>query len=137
MRSPSSPVKIFDAAVLRAFPRRCVSSPDVRTAAQDRRDERFAVGAVLPGPKVKVLFRDRYKTWLRHHVGQSCEESTSHTYVSIWKNHVEAEFGRLPSALCHRWQPGVTLLPAIWEVVYLFMAVPAAYTQISGLRIGG
>ena len=33
---------------------------------------------------------------------------------------------------------GVTgLLPAIWEVVYLFMAVPAAYTQISGLRIGG
>ena len=28
------------------------------------------------------------------------------------------------------------LLPAIWEVVYLFMAVPAAYTQISGLRIG-
>ena len=30
-----------------------------------------------------------------------------------------------------------TILPAIWEVVYLFMAVPAAYTQISGLRIGG
>jgi hypothetical protein len=29
------------------------------------------------------------------------------------------------------------LLPAIWEVVYLFMAVPAAYTQISGLRLGG
>lgn len=29
------------------------------------------------------------------------------------------------------------LLPAIWEVVYLFMAVPAAYTQLSGLRIGG
>ena len=29
------------------------------------------------------------------------------------------------------------LLPAIWEVVYLFMAVPAAYTQISGIRIGG
>lgn len=29
------------------------------------------------------------------------------------------------------------LLPAIWQVVYLFMAVPAAYTQISGLRIGG
>jgi hypothetical protein len=29
------------------------------------------------------------------------------------------------------------LLPAIWEVVYLFMAVPAAYTQISGLKIGG
>lgn len=28
------------------------------------------------------------------------------------------------------------LLPAIWEVVYLFMAVPAAYTQISGLKIG-
>jgi hypothetical protein len=28
------------------------------------------------------------------------------------------------------------LLPAIWEIVYLFMAVPAAYTQISGLRIG-
>ena len=28
------------------------------------------------------------------------------------------------------------LLPAIWEVVYLFMAVPAAYTQISGIRIG-
>src|SRR5512143_1325939 len=25
------------------------------------------------------------------------------------------------------------LLPAIWEVVYLFMAVPAAYTQISGI----
>lgn len=30
-----------------------------------------------------------------------------------------------------------TLLPAIWQVVYLVMAVPAAYTQISGLRIGG
>src|SRR5512142_2542857 len=30
-----------------------------------------------------------------------------------------------------------SLLPAIWEVVYLFLAVPAAYTQISGLRIGG
>jgi hypothetical protein len=29
------------------------------------------------------------------------------------------------------------LLPAIWEVVYLFLAVPAAYTQLSGLRIGG
>ncbi len=28
------------------------------------------------------------------------------------------------------------LLPAIWEVVYLFLAVPAAYTQISGIRIG-
>jgi hypothetical protein len=28
-------------------------------------------------------------------------------------------------------------LPAIWEVVYLFLAVPAAYTQISGIRIGG
>jgi hypothetical protein len=31
----------------------------------------------------------------------------------------------------------VSALPAIWEVVYLFLAVPAAYTQISGLRIGG
>ena len=30
-----------------------------------------------------------------------------------------------------------TILPATWEVVYLFMAVPAAYTQISGIRIGG
>lgn len=30
-----------------------------------------------------------------------------------------------------------SLLPAIWEVVYLFMAVPAAYTQISGIKIGG
>jgi hypothetical protein len=29
------------------------------------------------------------------------------------------------------------LLPAIWEVVYLFLAVPSAYTQISGIRIGG
>jgi hypothetical protein len=29
------------------------------------------------------------------------------------------------------------ILPAIWEIVYLFMAVPAAYTQISGIRIGG
>ena len=29
------------------------------------------------------------------------------------------------------------ILPAIWEVVYLFLAVPAAYTQISGIRIGG
>jgi hypothetical protein len=28
------------------------------------------------------------------------------------------------------------LLPAIWQVVYLFMAVPGAYTQISGLRLG-
>ena len=32
---------------------------------------------------------------------------------------------------------GITgLLPAIWEVVYLFLAVPAAYTQLSGIRIG-
>ncbi len=30
----------------------------------------------------------------------------------------------------------VALLPAVWEVVYLFLAVPAAYTQISGIRIG-
>ena len=29
-----------------------------------------------------------------------------------------------------------SLLPAIWEVVYLFMAVPAAYTQISGMKLG-
>ncbi len=29
-----------------------------------------------------------------------------------------------------------TILPAIWEVVYLFMAVPAAYTRISGISIG-
>ena len=29
------------------------------------------------------------------------------------------------------------LLPAIWQVVYLVMAVPAAYTQISRIRIGG
>jgi hypothetical protein len=32
---------------------------------------------------------------------------------------------------------GGYFLPAIWEVVYLFMAVPAAYTQISGIRLGG
>ena len=30
-----------------------------------------------------------------------------------------------------------SLLPAIWEVVYLFMAVPGAYTQISGMKLGG
>jgi hypothetical protein len=29
------------------------------------------------------------------------------------------------------------LLPAVWQIVYLVMAVPAAYTQISGIRIGG
>ncbi len=29
------------------------------------------------------------------------------------------------------------LLPAVWQVVYLVMAVPAAYTQLSGIRIGG
>jgi hypothetical protein len=29
-----------------------------------------------------------------------------------------------------------TILPAVWEVVYLFMAVPAAYTRISGISIG-
>ncbi len=28
------------------------------------------------------------------------------------------------------------ILPAMLEVVYLFLAVPAAYTQISGIRIG-
>ena len=27
------------------------------------------------------------------------------------------------------------ILPAVWQVVYLFMAVPAAYTQQSGLRL--
>ena len=26
------------------------------------------------------------------------------------------------------------LLPAVWQVVYLFMAVPAAYTSLSGIR---
>ena len=31
----------------------------------------------------------------------------------------------------------LSLLPAVLEVVYLFLAVPAAYTQISGIRIGG
>ena len=30
----------------------------------------------------------------------------------------------------------MALLPAIWQVVYLFMAVPAAYSQLSGIRIG-
>lgn len=30
----------------------------------------------------------------------------------------------------------MALLPAVWQVVYLFMAVPAAYTQQSGIRIG-
>jgi hypothetical protein len=34
-------------------------------------------------------------------------------------------------------QAAYGLLPAIWVVVYLFLAVPAAYTQISGIRIGG
>jgi hypothetical protein len=34
-------------------------------------------------------------------------------------------------------QGAIGLLPAVWEVVYLFLAVPAAYTQISGIRIGG
>jgi hypothetical protein len=28
------------------------------------------------------------------------------------------------------------ILPAIWQVVYLFLAVPAAYTRISGMQIG-
>jgi hypothetical protein len=27
------------------------------------------------------------------------------------------------------------LLPAIWQIAYLFMAVPASYTQISGIRL--
>ncbi|HSR21113.1 MAG TPA: hypothetical protein VLL49_09380 [Anaerolineales bacterium] len=27
------------------------------------------------------------------------------------------------------------LLPAVWEVVYLFLAVPAAYSQLSGIRL--
>ena len=30
-----------------------------------------------------------------------------------------------------------SLLPVIWQVVYLAMAVPAAYSQLSGIRIGG
>ena len=30
----------------------------------------------------------------------------------------------------------MALLPAVWQVVYLFLAVPAAYTQQSGIRIG-
>ncbi len=30
-----------------------------------------------------------------------------------------------------------SFLPTIWEVIYLFLAVPAAYTRISGIRIGG
>jgi hypothetical protein len=28
------------------------------------------------------------------------------------------------------------LIPALWLVAYLFLAVPAAYTQISGIRVG-
>ncbi len=30
-----------------------------------------------------------------------------------------------------------TVLPAIWQVVYLFLAVPAAYTRLTGIRLGG
>ena len=29
----------------------------------------------------------------------------------------------------------LALLPAVWQVVYLFLAVPAAYTQQSGIRL--
>jgi Site-specific recombinase XerD len=72
-----------------------VGSEAAATKAAKKMEEGFAAGAVLPGPKTKVLFRDRYKTWLRHHVGQSCEESTAGTYITIWKNHVEEEFGHL------------------------------------------
>jgi hypothetical protein len=27
------------------------------------------------------------------------------------------------------------VLPAVWEVVYLFLAVPSAYAQLSGIRL--
>ncbi len=43
----------------------------------------------------------------------------------------------LMTVLYGRLEGLAALLPAIWEVVYLFLAVPAAYTQISGIRIGG
>lgn len=72
-----------------------VGSEAAANKAAKKMEEGFATGAVLPGPKVKVLFRDRYKTWLRHHVGQSCEESTAHSYASVWRNHVEGDFGHL------------------------------------------
>lgn len=55
----------------------------------------FAKGAVLPSPKSKVLFKDRYDKWLRQHVGLTCEESTAHTYTVIWNNHVKDHFGNL------------------------------------------
>jgi integrase len=73
-----------------------VGSEAAAIKAAAKMEEGFAKGAVLPGPKVKVLFRDRYKMWLRHHVGQSCEESTAHAYASVWRNHVEEDFGNLP-----------------------------------------
>jgi integrase len=73
-----------------------VGSEAAAIKAAAKMEEGFAKGAVLPGPKVKVLFRDRYKMWLRHHVGQSCEESTAHDYASVWRNHVEEDFGNLP-----------------------------------------
>jgi len=72
-----------------------VGSEAAANKAAKKMEEGFATGAVLPVPRTKVLFRDRYKTWLRHHVGQSCEESTAHAYASVWRNHVEEEFGHL------------------------------------------
>jgi integrase len=72
-----------------------VGSESAAKKAAGKMEEGFAKGAVLPGPKTKVLFADRYKTWIGQHVGTSCEESTANTYRNLWKNHVKDHFGKL------------------------------------------
>ena len=72
-----------------------VGSKAVAEKSAKKMVEGLATGAVLPGPKTKVLFRDRYDKWLRQHVGLTCEESTAHTYTVLWENHVKDHFGNL------------------------------------------
>jgi len=72
-----------------------VGSEAAAIKAAKKMEEGFATGKVLPTAPSKVLFADRYKTWIGQHVGTSCEESTAHVYAKIWKNHVKDYFGNL------------------------------------------
>jgi integrase len=72
-----------------------VGSESAAKKAAKKMEEGFAVGAVLPGPKAKVLFRVQYEKWIGQHVGMSCQVSTVETYGDTWSNHIKDHFGNL------------------------------------------
>lgn len=72
-----------------------VGSEAAAKKAAKKMEEGFATGAVLPGPKRKVYFRDQYDKWIGQHVGMSCQVSTVETYGDTWNNHIKEHFGNL------------------------------------------